>query len=322
MSAAKWSFFSFLCGRTVLICLLLAVFPAFADGGLFCTKCGNAIRPGQRYLVSNGKTYCSRKCYIQTLPECTICRRRSFNGGIYASDDSYFACPDCMKLPRCFSCQIPVREGAELSGGRVICPVCARTSISSLQQAQSIFNEVRNTMRFSLGIVTKHPIRFSLTDIETLHRLSGGKSDQMVEQGLFRYNVDVERVTTRDYLGRKVGEKIYKKNETIEIFVLDYLPRTRMEYVMAHELAHDWMTAFYPGIREDWIKEGVAEYLAWRYNQYKKRHDLNHRIERNTDPVYGEGFRRIRDMVNKRGFKGLKEFLAYKSKQSLNRNKK
>lgn len=320
MSTAKWSFFSFLCGWIVLICLLSAVFPAVA-ADMFCNQCRKQIRPGQSYLVSQGKTYCSRKCYIQTLPECTICRRRSFNGGIYAMDHSFFACPDCMKLPRCFACQIPVREGAELSCGRVICAVCARTSVYDPQQAQAIFDEVRNTMRFSLGIVTKHPIRFSLTDPENLHRLSGAKSNQMVEQGLFRYNADVERVTTRDFFGRKVGEKYYKKNEVIEIFVLDYLPRIRMEYVMAHELAHDWMTAFYPGIREDWIKEGVAEYLAWRYNQYKKRHDLNRKIEGNTDPVYGEGFRRIRDMVKKRGFQGLKDFLAMKSKQSRKHNK-
>ena len=320
MSSPKWSVFSFLCGWTVSICLLSAMLPA-AAADMFCSQCRKQIRPGQGYVMSHGKVYCSRKCYIQTLPECTICRRRSFHGGIYAMDHSFFACPDCMKLPRCFACQIPVRDGAALSCGRVICPVCARTSVSDLRQAQMIFDEVRNTMRFSLGIVTKHPIRFALTDPETLHRLSGGRSGQMVEQGLFRYNVDVERVAVRNFFGRKVGEKVYKKNEMIEIFVLDYLPRIRMEYVMAHELAHDWMTAFYPGIREDWIKEGVAEYLAWRYNQYKKRNDLNRRLENNTDPVYGGGFRRIRDMVKKRGFQGLKEFLDMKSKQSLKQKK-
>ena len=320
MSAAKWSVFSFLCGWIVSIWLLSAMFPA-AAADMFCNQCRKQIRPGQGYLMSHGKVYCSRKCYIRTLLECTICRRRSINGGIYAMDHSFFACPDCMKLPRCFSCQIPVRDGAQLSGGRVICPVCARTSVSDQRQAQMIFDEVRNTMRFSLGIVTKHPIRFSLTDQETLHRLSGTRSNQMVEQGLFRYNADVERVATRNFFGRKTGEKVYKKNEVIEIFVLDHLPRIRMEYVMAHELGHDWMTAFYPGIREDWIKEGVAEYLAWRYNQYKKRTDLNRRLEGNTDPVYGGGFRRIRDMVKKRGFQGLKEFLDMKSKQSLKQKK-
>ena len=267
-------------------------------------------------MISNKKFFCSRKCYIQTLPECTICGKRSFTGGIYALDHSYFACTDCMKLPRCFACMFPTPSGARLSADRVICPDCGRTSISSQTQAQAIFEEVRNTMRFSLGIVTKNPIRLALTDPVTLHRLSGARSGQLVEQGLYRYNAQVERVTTRDFLGRKVGEKLYKKDESVEIYVMDHLPRVRMEYVMAHELAHDWMRAFYPGIREEWIREGFAEYIAWRYNHYKKRHKLNSRIENNTDPVYGEGFRRIRKIAQDRGFAGLKKFLEFKSRQN------
>ena len=184
------------------------------------------------------------------------------------------------------------------------------------EKAQAVFDEVRNTMRFSLGIVTKHPITFSLVDPVTLHRLSGARNEQMSEQGLFRYNAEVERVSTRNFFGRKTGENVYKKREDIRIFVLDHLPRIRMEHVIAHELAHDWMTAFYPGIKEDWIKEGFAEYIAWRYNQYKKRNEMNRRVENNPDPVYGEGFRKIRDIAKQRGFGGLRKFLESKSKMN------
>ena len=315
MTAIKSSFFSFF-RRFCPVLFLLIALQAFAADRKFCSQCSSQIRPGQRYMISNGKVFCSRECYIQTLPECTICGKRSFTGGIYAMDHSFFACTDCMKLPRCFSCQFPTRSGSRLSAGRVICADCGMTAVSNPAQAEALFQEVRDTMRFSLGIVTKHPIRLTLTDPVTLHKLSGAGSGQLVEQGLFRYNVDVERVSTRDFLGRKTGEKLYKKNEAINIYVLDYLPKTRMEHVMAHELAHDWMTEFYPGIREDWIKEGFAEYIAWRYNRYKKRNKLNHRVENNPDPVYGEGFRRIRKIAQDRGFGGLKKFLEFKSKQS------
>ena len=314
MTGIKSAFFSFFRHFAGFWLLLIPVLLFSADHKI-CTQCKQTLRSGQRYIISQGKVFCSRKCYIQTLPECTICGRRSFTGGIYAMDHSFFACSECMKLPRCFSCQFPTGEGARLSADRVICTRCARTAVGSPAQAQSLFNDVRNTMRFSLGIVTKHPIQFALTDPVTLHRLSGARSDQLVEQGLFRYNVDVRRVATRDFLGRKKGENLYKTNEDIRIYVLDYLPKNRMEHVIAHELAHDWMTAFYPGIREDWIKEGFAEYIAWRYNRFKKRHELNSRVENNPDPVYGEGFRRIRSMVEKRGFDGLKKFLEFKSKQ-------
>jgi len=316
MTGIKSAFFSFFRHFSGFWLLLMPVLLFSADHKI-CSQCKKQLRPGQRYIISKGQAFCSRKCYSQTLPECTICGRRSFTGGIYAMDHSFFACTECMKLPRCFSCQFPTPEGARLSADRVICVRCARTAVASPAQAQNIFDDVRNTMRFSLGIVTKHPIQFALTDPVTLHRLSGARSDQLVEQGLFRYNVDVERVTTRDYLGRKTGENVYKKNEEIRIFVLDYLPKNRMEHVIAHELAHDWMTAFYPGIKEDWIKEGFAEYIAWRYNRFKKRHELNRRVENNPDPVYGEGFRRIRSIAEKRGFDGLKKFLEFKSKQHI-----
>ncbi len=315
MTAIKSSFFSFF-RRFGPVLLLLTALSLRAADLKSCSQCGRPLLPGQQCVISKGKFFCSRQCYIQTLPECTICGKRSFTGGIYALDHSFFACTDCMKLPRCFSCQFPTRFGTKLSAGRVICPDCARTSVSDPAQAAALFQEVRDTMRFSLGIVTKHPIRLSLTDPVTLHRLSGARSGQLVEQGLFRYNVDVERVSTRDFFGRKTGEKLYKKNEAIDIYVLDHLPKTRMEHVMAHELAHDWLTEFYPGIREDWIKEGFAEYIAWRYNRYKKRNKLNHRVENNPDPVYGEGFRRIRKIAKDRGFAGLKKFLEFKSKQN------
>ncbi len=315
MTARKSSFFSSAFFFIILTVLLLS-FALSAKDSPVCSQCGQTVKPGTRYIVSQGKTFCSRKCFIQTLPECTICGKRSFTGGIYAMDHSFFACTDCMKLPRCFSCQIPAR-GTRLSDGRVICPVCARTAVSNPSRARSLFNEVRDVMRVSLGIGTRHPIHFSMVDPSVLHRLSGNHSDGMPEQGLFKYDAEVEKVTTRDYLGRKVGEEVYKTGQKVQIFVLNHLPQARMEYVIAHELAHDWMTAHYPGIRDLQIREGFAEYIAWRYNQYKKRRQLNLSIENNPDPVYGDGFRKIRRLAEKRGFNGLRQYLDFKSKQNL-----
>ena len=318
MRGIKSVFFSF-SRLGVLLISLLPLLSATAANRLFCSQCHREIRPGRSYIESNKKLFCSRRCYIQTLPECTICGRRSSRGGIYAADHSFFACPDCMNLPRCFSCQIPVRNGAQLSCGRIICPRCSRSSVSDLAAARAIFDEVRKTLRSALNIGTGHPIEFSLTDPATLHRLSNAKSGSMVEQGLFLYNAEVEKVITRNFLGKKIRESVRRKNEKFQVFVLDFLPQDRMEYVMAHELAHDWMAVRYPGIREEWIREGFAEYIAWRYNQHKQRKALNRRIETNTDPVYGEGFRRIREIAEKRGFQGLMNFLESKCKRNQTR---
>ena len=320
MQGIKSVFFSFF-RLSALLFFLLPLLSLTAADRLFCSQCHRQIRPGQRYIKTNDKVFCSRRCYVQTLPECTVCGKRSSRGGIYAADHSFFACPDCMNLPRCFACQIPVRNGNALSCGRVICRNCSRTAVSDPVRARALFDEVRRTVHSALGIATGHPIEFSLTDPAALHRLSNAKSGTMVEQGLFLYNAEVEQVVTRNFLGKKIRESVRRKNEKFRIFVLDFLPEDRMEYVIAHELAHDWMAVHYPGIREEWIREGFAEYIAWRYNQHKKRKPLNRRIEINTDPVYGEGFRRIREIAEKRGFQGLMNFLESKCKRNQNQTR-
>ncbi|OQA83896.1 MAG: hypothetical protein BWY31_02688 [Lentisphaerae bacterium ADurb.Bin242] len=314
MNLRKYCFFY----KIFLILLGTAcVFAAhlIAEEPLRCNTCKKLIPSDREYIVSQNKCYCSRECFVQSLPVCTICGKRSFTGGIYALDHSFFACPECMKKPRCFACQIPA-DGQKLPDGRVLCPGCTRTAVVDPVRAQSIFNEVRDEMRFSLGIGTNHPIFFSLATPEMLHKLSGTRSNFINEQGLFKYEAEVERVSTRDFLGRKTGETLYKKGETSRIYVLDYLPKLHMQYVIAHELAHDWMTAHYPGIRDPAVKEGFAEYIAWRYNNFHKRSSLNRRIETNPDPVYGEGFRRIRRIAERDGFEGLKRYLEFKSKQN------
>lgn len=286
-----------------------------AEESLVCNTCKKVIRQDKEYILSQNKCYCSKNCYIQSLPECTVCGKRSFTGGIYAMDHSFFACTECMKKPCCFACQIPT-DGQKLPDGRVICPACARSAVSDSVRAQGVFNEVRDEMRFSLGIGTTHPILFSLASPGMLHQLSGARSNFIYEQGLFKYEADVERVSNRDYLGRKTGETLYKKGESFRIYVLDHLPKIQMQYVIAHELAHDWMTVHYPGIQDIAAKEGFAEYIAWRYNSFHKRAALNRRIEANADSVYGEGFRRIRRIAERDGFEGLKRYLEVKSKQN------
>ena len=318
MTARKSGFFSFFPQLAVLILLLSGIFLDAAEP-LVCSQCRRKIRPGQRYLKTKDRIFCSQRCYTQTLSECTICGKRSSRGGIYAKDHSFFACPDCMDLPRCFSCQIPVRNGKQLSCGRIICPRCSRFSVSDPAEARVRFDEVRRTLRSALDIGTGHPIDFSLTDPEKLHRMSSQENGPMVEQGLFRYDAEEKVVVVRNFLGKKVRESVQRKNERYRIFVLDFLPRKQMEYIMAHELAHDWMAVRYPGIREDWIREGFAEYIAWRYNRHMNRPEINRRLENNPDPVYGDGFRRIRDLVENNGSDGLMDFLESKCKRNRKR---
>ena len=52
-----------------------------------------------------------------------------------------------------------------------------------------------------------------------------------------------------------------------------------------------------PHIDDPQIREGFAEFVAWLYAKTEKLDRVPWRIEQNTDPVYGDGFRRVRDLM-------------------------
>ena len=264
-------------------------------------------------MTSGNKIFCSQKCYESQLPQCTICGKRSAAGAL-AADNSFFACPECLKKPRCFACQIPA-DGKALPDGRVICSECAKSAVSDENDARGIFLAVRNELKYNLGFSTDHPIHFFLIDQKTLHEKSRGESGVVTEQGLFEYLAEMKKVVTRNLLGRKISEKEEKTSERFNIYALDGLPKERMEYVMAHELGHDWLVTHYPGIRDLAVKEGFAEYVGWLYNRLHKRDYLNKRIEMNNDPVYGKGFRLIKGVADKEGLEGVMKFLRSKQEK-------
>ena len=75
---------------------------------------------------------------------------------------------------------------------------------------------------------------------------------------------------------------------------------------MAHELAHAWMQKNYAGIRDLKVREGWSQYVAHRANTLMGQEELNNYIETNRDPIYGDGYRQIRDLVETKGEHGLR----------------
>ncbi len=69
------------------------------------------------------------------------------------------------------------------------------------------------------------------------------------------------------------------------------------------------MQEHFPKIKELWIKEGWAEYIASLINIEYDQEELNKRMQFNTDEIYGKGFRKIKRIAEKYGNKGLIRFL-------------
>ena len=275
-----------------------------------CSVCGKKCRG--EYRVANQKAFCSQQCFENALPVCTVCGRRTTKWTA-AGDDSFLACPECMKNPRCFVCGVP-RGDRKLPDGRVICSRCRAGAVTDPDEAERCFRKVRRDLRERLGLSTDHRIGFALTDRENLHKMAGSTSDTSRELGLFVHRVRRRTTERRKRDGRLISKKTEKVAETFNIYALDYLTREYLEYVCAHELGHDWQVAHYPNITDKAVREGFAEYVGWRYNRMRGRNKLNRRIEKNTDPVYGGGFRRIKAIADREGFAGVRRYLESKNR--------
>ena len=329
--------------HAALLAVLLLAGVSAGAGGIACDVCGRKIRPGENYYrkggkilcsrdferslpvcsvcgkkcrggysVSDGKVFCSEKCFRKVLPVCTICGRPTASWSA-PEDGSYIACPECRKNPPCFVCGVP-RTGRKLPDGRTICRQCRGGAVTDPEEAKRHFRKVRRELRERFDISTGHRIEFALTDRERLHRLAGNRSDSTRELGLFVHHVRRRTVKRRDPKGRVISQKTETVAESFNIYALDYLTREYLEYVCAHELGHDWQVEHYPNIKDPSVREGFAEYVGWLYNRMHGRHQLNRRIEKNVDPVYGDGFRRITAIADREGFAGVRRFLESKNR--------
>jgi hypothetical protein len=93
------------------------------------------------------------------------------------------------------------------------------------------------------------------------------------------------------------------------MYIRKGLPAILFMGSVAHELAHVY-TALRRWRLHPWAEEGLGELLAYRFF-----HDLGtpealflaRRMEENPDPLYGDGFRRMRRLIGEG--EGLRRFL-------------
>lgn len=219
-------------------------------------------------------------------------------GRIYggAAAEKHFFCPECAKLPHCFVCTLPARL-TPLPDRRGICKTCDRDTVTDPARAETLFREVRREVDRLLGSRTPCRLEFHLVGREELNRLLGNRAEgEAGELGLYRLEQTIWQP------GNRVEEKC-------SVYLLDHLPRERFIEVAAHELAHDWQHHAAPELSDPVRREGFAEYVASRINLKHNRAALNSRMEQNADPVYGGGYRMIRDLARQKGWQAVVEEL-------------
>lgn len=316
-----------------------------------CSVCHKNILSGERYLKSNGKYFCSKKCHEKSLPKCIICGKKMSNwitskGKKYCSEKCFnktlptcnichktvkegfrikdsdkgllFFCKKCAKKAKCFSCQLP---GADitLADKRTICKRCNKTAINDKNEAKKVYEKVKKLMQNHFNLKTNDKIKIALIDITAMYSLSSKNKkptkksipETGLELGLYTVNKTYKDSTrTKFSLSKGFYEETTSKltHESYNIYALYATPHNKLVEVFAHELAHDYFYREFPDIKNIKIKEGFSEYIASLVNSYYKLDKCNQRMAENTDPIYGEGYRMIKAIADKKN--GLKGVLA------------
>jgi hypothetical protein len=169
-----------------------------------------------------------------------------------------------------------------------VCQICLRDAVSTNKKAIKLFEQARDKLAIN-GIYITEKVNLHLIDKRRLKQLSGKRM-----------------LDPMGYTIYKSLDMIHSRHSDIfDVYILSDLPETEFIAAAAHELMHVWQYKNAPRGNADAWCEGSCNYAAYlvlkQYpGQYSKY--VLHNMQENPDKNYGEGYRRIRKLVQARGF--------------------
>jgi len=221
---------------------------------------------------------------------CLVCGRPVGHTFVTVGDAGPF-CETCYQSrPHCDTCGVPVGDLAwVLADGRHICDRCHQTAIYQPERAQELYQQTVQIIQRQLGLTLNVPTEFKLVDRNRLQELvayqdpQGGDGTSDMDKTLGLY---VRR-------GRRRG-----------MYVEYGLPQILLVQVIAHEYAHAWQGENCPLLRDPLIREGFAEWVAYKVlgtlGASKKMAIMEAR-----PGLYGDGLRRLLELERAGGVVGV-----------------
>lgn len=266
--------------------------------GLKCDYCKKAIT--DEYMISQNKKY-HKTCYEQISPKCKVCEKTLI--GTYSVDyygNKYHTYHE-NEFPRCISCNRLITMsitsgGRNYSDGRSICNICFAEAIFDQGRISGLLEKVRSKLS-QMGIsISSAQISIRGVSLIELKEVAGD---------YFSENVKGFCETSMETSGK--NRTRYSHN----IYVLNGLPATNIESIIAHELMHVWLAQNTKQTQSKSVTEGSCNYVSFLYlaqSSASLTKQLMEEIENDPSPVYGGGFRAIK----KRFYdKTVSEFLNF-----------
>jgi hypothetical protein len=180
-------------------------------------------------------------------------------------------CTSHQDLPNCQLCSAPFR------GAGRFCGSCAATSINNQEQVRAVLPKAREVLH-AMGVVLNPPVHVQLVDDARMRMLSANES------------------------GRVAGTTMVHGQQVTEIHIVSGLPEVDFGATVAHEVMHAWMAQNGFAPMDARIEEGLCEVVAYRWlrDQIDPRGQLlRERMDTSPDPVYGDGFRMVKQSVKR-----------------------
>ena len=248
-----------------------------------------------------GKSYHDSCYYNHIAPRCALCGEiikgaylEDFWGNKYHPDHEGRS-PACEYCGRFISDSL-TGGSVQYEDGRLICGLCAQTAVNDSAEAENLFRSAREGLQ-NLGIIIDQPdIKLHLVGRDELKAIAGEKYSD--PSGFVKYR---QTGIGNDILERK-----------FDIYFLYGMPKMHFISVAAHELMHVWQYLNAPENNDPALCEGscnYASYLILREYPGLESDYLIHTMTTETDPYYGEGYRRVKKLVDDNGLDFWLEYL-------------
>lgn len=182
---------------------------------------------------------------------CAACGALLADGYFFIQGRRERYCRRCMdQRPRCDACSAPVGDRHWLlHDGRRLCERCHATAVYDPAEAKGLYEQTVGAIIAQLGLTLRVGVEFRLVDAPTIAqvRASGDGSHPPEEKTLGLYQ---------------------RQGMTRAIYMLHGLPRLLFRTVVAHEYAHAWQGESCPLLEDAGLREGFAEWVAYRHLLY------------------------------------------------------
>lgn len=211
--------------------------------------------------------------------KCSICNT-DISGRYWIDAWGQTICAD-HKMNHCSSCGRFVKPtDTHLTDGRCLCAYCLPSVVRLPEHIVWVETRVRSILA-SHGIpdIPKDiPIR--LVSPTEMSKLAGFKQINLSQPGLTR-------------IAKSMG--LFVSHCSYNIYLFDHLPKIQFAGVLAHELLHVWQNergiSLSPKYAEGFCN--VGSYVVYSSINTELSRCLIKRLEEDTDPVYGDGFREV-----------------------------